>query len=139
MSDFQPGEGWREIDVNTRHTGKDMIAFYPRGEQENRAWVREDPVPPLPTAPYTVIRPNFKDQELTTGWPEAMLLGSDGNWRASGWFRTAPNLAREITGFEVLAEPLAVTAKAVLDRIASEPWAREVDLSKWRSEFGVES
>lgn len=63
------------------------------------------------------------------GWAMSTKAGLRLN--AVGW--------EPIGAYEVVSEPRTATAKAVLDRIAAEPWAREVDLAKWRTEFGVES
>jgi hypothetical protein len=79
---------------------------------------REEPALTLPDAPYTVIRATLKDGEEAD-----LLLAASGHWgtaygHAKVW-ATADDIARVglIAGFEVLAVPRPVTAKAVLDRM----------------------
>lgn len=123
MTDFNPGDGWREV------TGERVST--PVGERlelltigvdgvPTRTWVREDPVPPLPTEVGTVI---------TIGEWRFVLTDTIGD--TCVWFLLAPatlaahdsihraNLrpgagyspefvraeAEQHGGFEVLAEP----------------------------------
>jgi hypothetical protein len=63
---------------------------------------------PLPTEPFTVIEPHWKDG-YGPSQPKvirfALTLHDDGHWRGLGWFRDAATLQREITGFKVLSSP----------------------------------
>ena len=141
---------WREVPADTpAEAGRDRLVF--DGVDRTRIWVKEEPVPPLPTEPDTLISVYWLHH---TARPRRGRLVFNG----AAWCAVAPGmgaympreLAEIITGFEVLAEPLPhrwltheeevrrETAKAVLDRIAEEPWAREVDLSKRRREFKVD-
>ena len=141
MSDFNPGEGWREVRYGAELSGHEHITWDSTGLADStaRIWVREEPVPPLPTEPYTVIRVTWKDEVTRQLLEDDLMLDIDGMYWLDAGDEIAPEaLTKRIAGFEVLSEPRAVTAKAVLDRIASEPWAREVDLTKWRCEFGVQ-
>jgi hypothetical protein len=56
------------------------------------------------------------------GVEDVLTLHDDGWYDAegAGWEKNSLTLARSITGFEVLAEPRAVTAKAVLERVRQE-------------------
>jgi hypothetical protein len=144
MNDFDPGKGW----VNQQfHSLDDEV---PRGTVAFREedgswsyWVREAPMPPLPTAPYTVIRVTWRrDFPLPggVGPTSDRVLDSIGNWQPitpGGTYRPA-SLQRDITGFEVLSEPRAVTAKAVLDEVAG--WIETTEAyDEVAREFGVES
>lgn len=115
-------------------------------------WVREEPVPPLPSQPWTLIWVVWRDRVMDAA-PRALYLNPALDWYDGNQSYTPGVLSRSITSFEVLAWPAdrhdaeferqrdlmlkRTTAKAVLDRIASEPWARETDLQKWRDEFEV--
>jgi hypothetical protein len=138
MSDFNPGPGWREVDP-TETSGREVVSHFPVGAKAGRYWVREAPVPPLPTAPYTVISvtestdPDLRGQVLT--------FDGAGYWSNSGHTLGPASMARRVQAFEVLSEPRATTAKAVLDRISAFelPLAVEPVLITVRDEFGVES
>lgn len=138
MSDYiDTREGWRE--------GRADKAIYPYLVQFNsegigRYWVREEPVPPLPTEPYTVI--------YTTGakgysdWALVRRVSEDWAELAKGSVFTDEQLLRCITGFEVLSEPRAVTAKTVIDYIRMDENVYDIDeeaLTRASREFGVES
>jgi len=107
MNAFDPGEGWREVRSTDALQGRDQLVLYPNGGRtaDRRYWVREDLMPPLPTVPYTVIRVTWKDGQPAK---EYALIG--GRW---GVMRP-DELAEQMAGFEVLSEPRAVTAKALL-------------------------
>lgn len=116
----------------------------------------EDPVPPLPTEPYTVIGVTWDPKQ--TGYaghvlvklpPDAYHEWSFGGDDGDG-YGSAESLQREIVGFEVLAEPRAVraneVAKAVLGRLLTklaDGRIRAVGLheaiDETGREFGVES
>lgn len=131
MNAWTPGPGWREVS-GTAQT-PDLVQYM--DGLPIRLWVRESPVPPLPTEPYTVIRPEWKNGPLDSD--KLWVLDEEGLWGAAGWDPSV--LADCITGFVVLAEPRAVTAKAVIDR-AREHFlyddARRY-LSNLATEFGV--
>lgn len=134
MSGFDPGPGWREVtDSEYRHSlGQPRLLSTDGSQgQGTRYWVREAPVPPLPTAPYTVIRVTWKD----TGDQERLVLSDSGTWWGP---LMADGLRERITSFEVLSEPRAVTAKAVIDRV-SEMWTGDERIWDVAREFGVES
>lgn len=73
-------------------------------------------VPPLPTEPFTVIEPHWKDGEGPSQ-PKSvrfvMTLHEDGQWRGLGWWRDAATLQVQITGFEVLAVPMKATDERI--------------------------
>lgn len=145
MTDFDPGEGWSEV---TRQPKAHYVAEHwldtERDVWRSRFWVRDAPVPELPTEPYTVIRVAWNDRRR---WAEVLTLVGD-RW---GEY-TADDLSRNITGFKVLAEPHIVrtylmeeqrqalrreTVRAVLARVRSAggtPWGTLDDIA---SEFGV--
>jgi hypothetical protein len=135
MNDYDPGPGWREVDTSASSAEDHTLRLVERGGRILQAWVREESVSPLPTEPYTVIRVTSDIDELKGDY----ALGLDRRWWSLGRGIYIEYFGPGLTAFEVLAEPRAVTAKAVLDRIASEPWAREIDLTKWATEFGVTS
>jgi hypothetical protein len=92
-------------------------------------------VPPLPEEPYTVIR-----AQIQGGGTLAFICYEDG-WHYLHGARASDRELSEITGFEVLSESRAVTAKAVLlgvvlRGITTDDDAELVALSR---EFGVES
>lgn len=97
MTDWTPGDGWRPLAIDEILEGGGEVITYSTGA-DMRSWVREVPVPPLPTAPYTVIRVTYdpaKTQYEFCLWP-------DYGW----WSKDGGRLIEErITGFEVLAEP----------------------------------
>lgn len=162
MTAFAPGEGWAPgpgpTDAYTRYEELRVTRVRRDGhghaiaEDVHDTWHRAIPadVPALPTEPYTVIRVEWDDLHLNE-WPAVLGLGVGHDWAWSPiggpGLIDVNDLPKWITGFEVLSEPRAgavkraeesarrLTAKAVLDAIAVEPWAREVDLAKWRLEF----
>jgi hypothetical protein len=145
MSDFDPGEGWRSIGKNLIPEGAESIV-HATGPTEWTAWVREDPKPPLPTARYTVILVNWKDESDTS--PVLIRLGSP---TRPQWLTDAGEIVgnadwveRHITGFEILSEPRAVTAKALLEEVREylplgfdDPSQHQLDLLA--DEFGVDA
>jgi hypothetical protein len=153
MSDYiDTRKGWREVDKNASFPQGGLIEFGTNGNVR-RQWVREEPGPPLPTEPYTVI-----DADLGAEGDRYVLVRmADGErvHAATGYVIGSDR----ITGFEVLAEPHTPewvkalvqhqvedarrkTAKAVLDRVrgivgvpfGSKGWYEQV-----AREFGVES
>ena len=145
MTDFDPGEGWRRVTAFTGHTGE-RIQWWSGTEWHN--WIREEPVPPLPTEPYTVIRCSYPTSESV----RVRLPNGTWNGQSDDYVRA------ELTGFEVLAEPRDVnderyvkgydaarreTAKAVLDRILPYVDAYYISgdgnpIDEIAREFGVE-
>jgi hypothetical protein len=110
MSDFNPGPGWRQVDKFPGYDHEHVAAVTPQGK--SLYWVREPPVPPLPTAPYTVIRAWWG----TDTW-SALTLAEDGAWLSARGNAYNDDELAQMVRFEVLSEPRAVTAKAVLDAI----------------------
>jgi hypothetical protein len=143
MSDFDPGPGWREVtEREWLSTPIDADHLELASNGKIRHWVREVPVPALPTAPYTVIRVTWRDDQRDPDEYALMVGTGTGKWAYlltdAGTF-SSDVLATLITSFEVLSEPRAVTAKAVLDHIWNEnggPVNGYVDLAK---HYGVES
>ncbi len=102
VNDFNPGEGWREVTFDK--AVRPYVASYP-DEKTGRYWVREEPVPPLPTEPWTVIRVNWKHQ--VDGSPDVLMLLDYMSAWAYNMTRIKPeHLAERITGFKVLAAPV---------------------------------
>lgn len=125
---FDPGPGWRPLaDDEILDEHAESLTW---GNAYSRlAWTREAPVPPLPTAPYTVIRvPSGQEW-----WRDLR-----GNWRDLVNGELVSFLG--VTSFEVLSEPRAVTAKAALDRAAMSLEANGAipDFRDVAREFGVE-
>jgi hypothetical protein len=108
-------EGWREI--NVRGEEASIYAVYQLAEYDKetgnlkRAWVRESPVPPLPTEPYTVVRVTRCDEEPTLVGAVLHLDPKDDRYPWVGEGDAWP--ADTIQGFEVLSEPRTVTAMAM--------------------------
>lgn len=146
---FDPGDGWRRASHEEWVEADVSLALNERGGGVTY-WVREAPVPPLPTEPYTVIRVEWKEG-LRRDARE--LVRWSATWESEDNLLAPEELANRITGFEVLAEPCSQhyghedieearreTAQAVLDR-ALEEHAR--DENGWHDrvarEFGVSS
>ncbi len=152
MSDFDPGEGWREATVDDVNRSKtDALIF--DGLARKRYWVREEPVPPLPTENDTTILAAFRLGDFTRlhlvdGYWHTVIAPKEQTW-------TPDSLAKSITGFEVLAMPPArvhelpmrtdeqirrETAKAVLDRVrqARAELRGDATLNRIAREFGVD-
>jgi hypothetical protein len=137
MSDFNPGPEWVAVDIRDENTAVYELAQYGDDGQLVGAWVREAP---LPTEPYTFILVTWKDGG------HSVLTLVDGEWCANANItkgHTPHQLAKQITGFEVLSEPRAVTAKAVLDRLFEAMQGNGMvpgrALTEASREFGVES
>jgi hypothetical protein len=114
MSDFNPGPGWRDATSSELPSGVPQIVEYNADGIVVRCWLHEAPVPPLPTAPYTVIRVTWR----STGGVEVLILNERMKWRTLDGIH-AQAIEEDATSFEVLSEPRATTAKAVLDRIVT--------------------
>ena len=113
MSDFNPGPGWVAVepaDMVAPESGVEEVLHLIPGKQVQR-FVREAPVPPLPTAPYTVIRVTWKPLDAMRTYVFVLL---DGFWRNKHGEVLDP---AGVDSFEVLSEPRATTAKAVLEYI----------------------
>lgn len=162
MSDFNPGPGWREVDRDDWYNASQETLALEKGKHDPAAkyWVHEQPVPPLPTEPYTVIRVTW-DPGHEGDWPSVLALGVDREWAWSTvggtGFIDVHDLPKWITGFEVLAAPRHIfdvdcigrleqvkrdTARTVLDRLPTV-WAHNGDVYDTRAvlarEFEVES
>lgn len=136
MTGFDPGEGWREVHVEEATCGKRTVREFDEEGMTEHVWVREVLVPPLPTEPYTVIRAHWNDP----AFGDVMWLAQDGTWRYGNGDRVhTADPAEGMSGFEVLSEPRAVTAKAVLDRVRQfqERGLVGSDLDAIAREFGV--
>lgn len=153
MTAFQPGDGWREVSGTAEQP--DLVEYI--DGLPVRLWVREEPVPALPTAPYTVIRVTWAAAKE----PGVLTLTAAHHWVSLGGDAYRHDfVAEQISGFEVLAEPhrdlgeytqgavdtmlrLArrETAKAVLDRLQDLRGLKygDRDIQTVRDEFGVES
>lgn len=67
MSDtFEPGEGWREVDCEEVARQRVPLLRFDNGEGGTRYWVPEAPVPPLPSASWTVIEGRWRDSASST-------------------------------------------------------------------------
>lgn len=155
MSDFDPGEGWREVERDGFAPDVPYLLFAQPG-QLNRVWIPEEPVPPLPTEPWTVVL--VKWREPRDGATEASLMWDGYTWSAEQVGSFQVNWLRSrITGFEVLTQPSSVldaageafeaglkrvrreTAKAVLDRRRELYFeGHEFPDEQIAAEFGVE-
>lgn len=120
MSDYiDTRQGWTE--VSHSEAGEEYVV-YTDGSRD-RYWVREEPVvplPPLPTAAYTVIRVTWVPMhralnDLFMLLPEKYM--NDSQWRGAAGSSKQAWLIERISGFEVLSEPRAVVTKAVLGRV----------------------
>lgn len=142
MNDFDPGEGWMNVQLDPSvplgAAAPGTVAFR-EDDGSWSYWVRPDLE--LPTEPHTVIRVAWA---LDMGHSDLVLAGTSHKW--VNWISGIgfdPNvLSRRIIGFEVLSEPRAVTAKAVLDRVRSREHEFVKDtrvLDGIAREFGVES
>lgn len=109
-------DGWREISGTESSSGQDILVLRiggRAGRYQNRYWVREDPVPPLPTVRNTVIR-------VSCDGPEAgcWFLGGEFWWQIGSELElSTEDLHERIAGFEVLAEPRAAVAEQVLAQV----------------------
>jgi len=135
VNEFEPGEGWREITfAEGCEGGREIISYrHPGpGPSSYTYWVREDPVRPLPTEPYTVIR-----AALPNGTSDVFIRNELG-WYLLGEME-APVHPLNFTAFEVLSEPRAVIAKAVLDRCEELAGYPVSIVQTVRREFGASS
>lgn len=131
---FEPGPGWREIALEERPTYGVLVEWIEK--VATRAWVRKAPMPPLPTEDWTVIQGVWRDSILH----EQFYLAGGQWWSMpnQGKGYDPRHLADALQSFEVLPEPGAITAKAVLDRV----WRYVGDyewLDNLRREYGAES
>ena len=111
MSDFNPGEGWRlTSDYEEYRNAEDSIRLDETGAGP-RFWVRESPVPPLPTAVNSAIRAYWGSELQTDLWL------TDFGWvsRLGSVYREAD--MAQLVRYKVLSEPRGVTAKAVIEYI----------------------
>jgi hypothetical protein len=156
MTDYiDTREGWREATEEDYRDATEWLTAYSKSGGITRRWVREEPVPPLPTEPYTAVR-----VKRWTGKEHDYLLQPDGKWllldgSGRGHAVADYTLAEDITSWELLAEPRAgavkraeesarrLTAKAVLDRVHELQNGRNGTtdglLVAIAREFGVES
>lgn len=139
MSAFEPGPGWRELadDEVPNPWLREIVAWYADGQNIKRRWVSEVPVPPLPTVPYTVIRVTWHQADVPY---ELILRDEDRGWYFVGTedHLQPETLAAKITGFEIVSEPRAVTAKAVLDFVDLTDGLSGGTYRAAAAEFGVD-
>lgn len=143
-SDFNLGDGWREIPdrgpVDESLIGREVISIGRYGGGSGiRWWVREEPVPQLPTDIGAVIT----WRESNDAGPNVSVfaeLETATEWRVNGFdLDDADGIESRTRGkkWEIL-EPRAVTAQAILDHIWNEnggPVNGYTDLAK---EYGVD-
>lgn len=126
MSDFNPGSGWREYSLNDMARDEEnCLVLYGGGMRPDRVWYPEEPVPPLPTEPYTVIRVRWAEKIHR---PDVLVLRG-GTWDGLGWnwAESVEEVQARITGFEVLARPTVTDeAWATIRREAREEAERDV-------------
>jgi hypothetical protein len=164
MNGIRLGADWEELPTMGKPRGPIPPPPYVKVVEETgdeRYFVPVSDVPPLPTAPYTVIEPLWKPGRGPST-PKvirfAMTLHEDGHWRGLGWFRDAATLRTEITGWSLLASPAFTggdwekaveaakqvrrdTARDVLERVRQIEQAFVSDtraLKPIYEEFGVE-
>lgn len=114
MTAFNPGDGWELGVTGPSRSGEEYIEHVVGGEY--RRWFRTHPVPALPTEPYTVIRVEWK-RGCRAGMGDVLTkMPNIDRWVDWGG-QTTNDVTGRLTRFEVLAEPRAVTAKAVLDAV----------------------
>jgi hypothetical protein len=136
MSDFNPGPGWRDIGKQQIPEGAESIVHM-TGPNQWQAWVREETVPPLPNGEgYYVIQ--VTESEEPALWGQVLFGEGELGYWANSKHTLGPGAARlRIKAFEVLSEPRAVTAKAVLNRVRDYTDAAKA-ARKLEREFGVE-
>jgi hypothetical protein len=138
---FPPPEGWREARPGELR-GEDyftVIHTAPGGKETRISFVRKAPVPPLPIAPYTVIRVTWKPGRDGAVKETYALSHSLNMWTNVN--TGAQHSPRELFGgtaeWEVLSEPRAVTAKAVLDGVREQVHVSDFDWDVLQKQFGV--
>lgn len=100
MSDFDPGTGWREVERPVAAVAPEAVSH--RKDHIVRTWIPKEPMRPLPTEQYTVIR---------VAWAGASSAGIrclvDGRWQpvTPGGTMDPEILVTRITDWELLAEP----------------------------------
>ncbi len=110
---FDPGPGWDDVTDTIEWESAELVQCEPDGGEPIRWWNPSDRRPPLPTEPFTVI--------LVTPGDDVWLRTFGGGWAAVGLTNIrGPLDPARVTSFEILSEPRAVTAKAVLDRVREE-------------------
>lgn len=106
MSDFDTPEGWREVPSADIKPGQRYLRVIDSQlsvrPDRPRYFVREEPVPPLPTERFTVIR---------VDWRDSQRIGARVLFNINGWYdpvlhEKVCDLDEKITGFEVLAKPV---------------------------------
>lgn len=135
MTAFEPGEGWREVSGTAEEP--DLVEY--DDGLPVRLWVRQQPVPALPTEPGYYVA-----QTPTYGGPVVVELLNRpvGQWVDAGDrnYLDAQDVAR-LGALERL-EKRAETAKVVLEFLTNATTPGHVDahsLFAARTEFGVES
>lgn len=142
MSDFTPGEGWREMNADERYEGprRDQLMWTGTAVGDVRYFVREEPMPPLPTADGTVIDVVWSDHGRERTY-NRLTLASNRWWPITNGDWHGPHfLVERIRSFEVVSEPRGVTAKAVIARVRERERAFVQDtrvLGEIADEFGV--
>lgn len=139
MNGFDPGPGWvrgEDPEIVAAESGLEEVLHLVPGKRVER-FVRRARVRPLPTAAYTVIRvtwsPNYGRQK-----PTSILVKQDEHgWYGDGYAGTPEVLSKDIVSFEVLSQPRAVTAKAILDRVRLDGHDHRPILNQIAQEFDV--
>lgn len=143
MSDFNPGPGWTLGVTGPDSAGGPGLEYveHVMADGSYERWFREEPVPQLPTEAYTVIWAEWSRKEAEARQHSAYLILIAGIWYEPHFGRDwkPRHLLRHIDSFRVESEPRAVTANAVLDRIADydKPGTVGVRFSVAR-DFGVD-
>ena len=102
---------WREVPPESHNLigVRDALARFEPGKP-GRWWVKEEPMPPLPTeartsikVTYTLVQQDYRER-TREDW---VLLDNGLAWMSDACeFTTADDLQACITGFEVLAVPV---------------------------------
>lgn len=98
-------EGWRKVNLSEYYNARkrhETTLVLDDNPGSPTFWVREEPVPPLPTEVGVSIETTREGTSEKQRW-----FCSGAHWWLIGstTVRTATDLAASITGFEVLAEP----------------------------------
>lgn len=110
MSDFNPGPGWVDVTDDPHEIKPSDDHIVSRIDGVTHYFKREAPMPPLPTATWTTIRVIWRDSDNVGAIYHRTPQGKWGPYEEDDLFAN-------ITSFEVLSEPRATTAKAVLEYI----------------------
>jgi hypothetical protein len=125
---FDPGPGWKLADAKEQQNGEELVLFDDNGRRK-RVWVREVPVPPLPTEPGYYQAADGSVYRLDTTDEEPVWDDTFGNPQDDAELH-------RLLPFERL-EPRATTAKTVLNRVEDMNRLSADDLSLLQREFKV--